>query len=137
MAKLNLVGQKFGRLTVIEDDGSRTKSKEILWKCECECGNVKHVRGADLKAGHTKSCGCAKGSSKERMAEISNPQSKWNDKPTKRNQSGIRGVNYVPKKALWRADIGVKGEKIYLGQFKDKADAVKARKEAEQKYWGK
>jgi hypothetical protein len=54
---LNLVGQKFGRLTVLKRDG-HDKSGTILWKCSCDCGNFKIVRGYSLRRGDTQSCGC-------------------------------------------------------------------------------
>lgn len=58
MYKFNdLVGKQFGRLTVLEQNG-RTKDRHILWKCECDCGNITNVSSRDLKSGHTKSCGC-------------------------------------------------------------------------------
>ena len=53
----NLVGQKFGRLTVIkrvEND----KYNHIMYLCQCECGKTKIIRGSHLKTGETKSCGC-------------------------------------------------------------------------------
>ena len=56
-AKLdNLVGQRFGRLTVL----SRAENISGLtaWKCQCDCGNTIIVIGNNLKRGHTKSCGC-------------------------------------------------------------------------------
>ena len=37
-AKKNLIGQTFGKLTVIEETPLR-KNKSIVWKCKCECGN--------------------------------------------------------------------------------------------------
>ena len=33
----DLTGQKFGRLTVVEQAG-RTKYGNVLWKCKCDCG---------------------------------------------------------------------------------------------------
>lgn len=58
MSKLiDLTGQKFGRLTVIEfshnDKGGRT-----CWLCICDCGKETVVQGGNLKSGGTKSCGC-------------------------------------------------------------------------------
>jgi len=54
---INLIGQKFGRLTVLE----RIKNtKPIRWKCLCACGNVTMLRGDTLKDGNAKSCGCLK-----------------------------------------------------------------------------
>lgn len=56
MSKLiDLTGQKFGRLTVIEKYGKDTPTK---WLCKCDCGNVCVVVGNSLKRGLTKSCGC-------------------------------------------------------------------------------
>lgn len=57
MAKVDLVGKRFGRLTVIAEDG-RTKSNSIRWKCICDCGNIKTIDGAELRRGHVASCGC-------------------------------------------------------------------------------
>lgn len=54
--KLNLLGQKFGRLTVIapaKNDGKRTQ-----WLCKCNCGNQKIVKTEHLRSGICKSCGC-------------------------------------------------------------------------------
>lgn len=55
--RLDLVGQKFGRLTVIEFAGMN-KWGGSLWKCECECGNQVIKSGFNLRQGKTKSCGC-------------------------------------------------------------------------------
>jgi hypothetical protein len=52
------VGEKYGRLTVIEPAGA-TKSRIKLWLCSCSCGGSKVVRHDHLRNGHTISCGCA------------------------------------------------------------------------------
>lgn len=54
---VDLVGQVFTRLTVLENDGTRIRGS-IGWKCLCSCGKITHVVGWDLKAGKAKSCGC-------------------------------------------------------------------------------
>lgn len=57
MAKaINIAGQRFGRLTVIERVAS-TKA-QAHWRCVCDCGKETVVRSQDLRNGHTKSCGC-------------------------------------------------------------------------------
>lgn len=57
MAKaINIAGQRFGRLTVIERVAS-TKA-QAQWRCVCDCGKETVVRSQDLRNGHTKSCGC-------------------------------------------------------------------------------
>ena len=55
----NLLNQKFGLLTVIEDCGNDEKGNSI-WKCLCECGNIKIIKGTNLVSGNTISCGCKK-----------------------------------------------------------------------------
>lgn len=55
--KLNLRGQRFWRLVVVEEAG-RDKFYNALWKCKCDCGNEVIVRGMSLVNGDTRSCGC-------------------------------------------------------------------------------
>lgn len=54
----NLVGQRFGRLTVLEllDDSNKFNRRQ--YKCKCDCGNETIVTGSLLLNGHTSSCGC-------------------------------------------------------------------------------
>ena len=56
----SFLGQKFGRLTVIEFTGQSTvgKQKRRIIKCICDCGNEKLIPLTYLRRGHTKSCGC-------------------------------------------------------------------------------
>ena len=53
---INEIGNKYGRLTVIEK--GQGKGKRITWKCQCECGNIVDVDGTSLRKGLTTSCGC-------------------------------------------------------------------------------
>lgn len=70
MAKnsIDMVGKKYGRLTVIEraDDYVCNSGNEAQWLCECECGNKVKVIGSHLRSGVTKSCGCLR---REKCAE--------------------------------------------------------------------
>lgn len=59
--KIDLVGKKFGMLTVLSYAGmkpSGKNQKKTMWLCLCDCGNEKIVAGAELKKGKTISCGC-------------------------------------------------------------------------------
>lgn len=56
--KVNILGQKFGRLTVVGECEERTKQGQLMYKCKCECGNIKNIRGYTLRNGGSKSCGC-------------------------------------------------------------------------------
>lgn len=52
----DLIGMKFGKLTVIREVPSNTKQR--MWLCECECGNQICLSSYVLTSGHTQSCGC-------------------------------------------------------------------------------
>lgn len=55
----DLEGQTFNRLTVLGFAGT-LRLNIAFWFCECSCGIVVCIRGAYLRNGHTKSCGCFK-----------------------------------------------------------------------------
>lgn len=54
--KIDMVGTKFGRLTVIEE--AKSDKNRACWLCQCDCGNQCIVKGKYLRNGDTKSCGC-------------------------------------------------------------------------------
>lgn len=61
--KKDLIGQKFGHLTVIEDTGNRTPAgHNVIWLCKCDCNaeSLIEVPSSNLTNGHTSSCGCDK-----------------------------------------------------------------------------
>lgn len=51
----DLTGQKYGKLTALEPTELR-KDRHVVWKCQCECGNITFIDSGDW--GHTYSCGC-------------------------------------------------------------------------------
>lgn len=53
----DLTGQVFNRLTILER-AENDKHGGAMWKCLCECGNITTIRGAHIKNGRIKSCGC-------------------------------------------------------------------------------
>ena len=66
----DLLGQKFGHLTVIERAGSDHRG-EAKWKCKCDCPAHTEiiVLGSNLRTGHTQSCGCERRSHGELIVE--------------------------------------------------------------------
>ena len=55
----NLVGQRFGRLVVLEDTKIMVPNRtQTYQKCLCDCGNIVIVPKSYLKSEHTRSCGC-------------------------------------------------------------------------------
>jgi hypothetical protein len=57
--RLNLVGQRFGRLEVLEE-GPRGRDGRVRWRCRCSCERrqIVDVLPAHLRRGDTRSCGC-------------------------------------------------------------------------------
>lgn len=53
-----MIGQSFGRLTVVSRCGDRTKTGDSRWVCKCSCGAEHEAAGGALKSGHVRSCGC-------------------------------------------------------------------------------
>ena len=66
--RINEIGNKYGRLTVVEDAG--TINGRAVWKCLCDCGNEIVVKGKYLRNGDTKSCGCLQSFGEEKIAQI-------------------------------------------------------------------
>lgn len=52
----DIIGQRFGRLEVI--DRAETKNKHRYFLCRCDCGTVKAISLTHLRAGASQSCGC-------------------------------------------------------------------------------
>lgn len=57
MKKIDLAGQRFGRLTVVKFVG-HDKNRHRCWECLCDCGKIINVDTSRLRSGNTKSCGC-------------------------------------------------------------------------------
>lgn len=53
---IDISGQRFGRLTVTQFLG--VLRREAVWLCSCDCGENVQVKGANLRSGNTRSCGC-------------------------------------------------------------------------------
>lgn len=56
MKRLNLIGERFGKLKVLEMDG--IKNGATTWLCKCDCGNTVVVSVGRLRSEKTQSCGC-------------------------------------------------------------------------------
>lgn len=57
MASVDLIGQRFGKITVVERL-CLNKWRQMTWLCICECGNYTKAQTSDLRKGHVLSCGC-------------------------------------------------------------------------------
>lgn len=230
MAKAeNLVGKRFGRLTVIRKSKETHKYGHAMWECDCDCGNLTVVSAKHLKGGNTTSCGCLRkelaakkgktlfnkrnqykllddygvgfasntneefyfdledynkiqgycwsissngyviaydventcismhclicnstnidhknGNKRDnRKQNLRQPNGEYsfntynnmNRALNKNNTSGTSGVYYDKNAKKWISRIGLNHKRINLGAFTTKEEAVRARKEAEEKYY--
>jgi hypothetical protein len=53
---IDMAGMRCGRFTVLARVAGEPKIP--AWRCRCDCGTTKVVRGCDLRQGKIKSCGC-------------------------------------------------------------------------------
>ena len=56
--RLDLTGQRFGKLVVLNE--SHTEKGKWFWNCQCSCGNKCVFQTSDLTRGFKISCGCQK-----------------------------------------------------------------------------
>ncbi len=130
-----LVGNRFGLLTVLEYAGKRSGMHR--WKCRCDCGREAVVGQTLLQSGKTKSCGCLQSTViLESMQYVDNTSVRALESalrhPTSPNSnSGYRGI-YQTKKGKWTAQITFRRKKIHLGSFSTLEDALKARRRGEE-----
>ena len=109
-----------------------------LGKFTCECGNEYIGQISRVANGNTKSCGCLLEEKSLKAARDANIKFGTNlgkiksNRPTKRSQTGIVGVNWNSGKKLCDASISFQKKK-YKKRFKNFEDAVTWRKEMEEK----
>ena len=139
--KNNLKGKRFGKLLVLRETDNRADRGSIVWQCKCDCGNIVEISSKRLVNGLAISCGCyQKERQKYSMKELHNRQFKENTdliskkQANSNSQSGVRGVHWCSSKNKWIASLSFK-KKIYKKAFNNKNDAIKYRKELEDKYF--
>ena len=138
--KLDLTGQRYGKLTVLapaENIGDRT-----AWLCRCDCGRDTVATTRDLRRSRRTSCGCDRpdvdpapgGCGRASLTYVDGTCVEIIRAGTRRsnNTSGVPGVEWRPSKRTWRASICFKGRRRYLGSFHSFEDAVVARRRAEE-----
>ena len=87
---ISLVGQRFGRLLVLEDLGKIKNTKRYYYRCKCDCGKEKNIASDGLKSGRSKSCGCY---NRERVIETHTTHGMSNTKAYKCNDAMKRSNN--------------------------------------------
>lgn len=95
------VGQKFGKLTVLEQCAERLHGC-VAWLCRCDCGGEKKVSASHLRTGHTTSCGCT--SSRGHLVHGATSNGKWT--PTYRSWQWMK--NRCRYRNKFYSDRGIK-----------------------------
>ena len=58
MASADLIGKRFGKLTVVEKLGTN-RHRAMMWRCVCDCRGQTKAQTGDLSRGKVRSCGCS------------------------------------------------------------------------------
>lgn len=133
---VDLSGQRFGSLTALCATDERDRKSSVMWHCRCECGNETDVSEDGLRFGRHISCGCKKKEMQSRIGEtltfVDGTCIEWlkNRKERCDNTSGFRGVSQR-KNGRYKAEIGFKGKRFYLGLYDTYEEAVNVRLNAE------
>jgi len=124
----DISGMTFGYLTALEPTNKRDR-KDIVWRCQCKCGNTVELPATRLLVGNTLSCGCLlKEHFRRANMYIDNTslrQALEEKVESVHSVSGYTGV--TRKRDKWKAYITYKGKHYSLGCYTNLEDAVKAR----------
>lgn len=97
MQLIDLTGEIFGRLTVRK---KAPRTYQTMWECACSCGvRCVVVSGANLRTGHTASCGCLRTELRPTYAKRRDFTGENNPR-AKKSRANSGGV-YVPSASVW------------------------------------
>lgn len=66
----DIKGKKYNKLTALESTESRGADGSIIWKCQCECGNIHYASTNSLNCGAIGSCGCQRSRGESKINSI-------------------------------------------------------------------
>lgn len=75
-----MIGQRFGMFIIIKDSGKRSNDRGMIWRCRCDCGEIKDVSYKLLKNElKPRSCGCSRkiASDKIFLSNIEKTETCW------------------------------------------------------------
>lgn len=142
----DLTGQRFGKLTALYRTNEQ-KNSSYIWVCQCDCGKETKVSSNALLSGNSRSCGCKRVESIKKTMEAHGTvtdhlhlidgtciEKLEYKKLKKNNTSGYTGVQARGNK--WVAVITFKKKAYYLGSYSELEDAIKVRRQAEERIFG-
>jgi hypothetical protein len=139
----DISGQRFGRLVALRPTGQKMGSN-MIWVCQCDCGEQTEANTSNLRQGHVRSCGCLAQENLQRLIEQGANnlrENEWKDATSlcsltantpNTNTSGRKGVHFDKSRNKWVAFITLRKKRKHLGYYSKFEDAVKAREEAEE-----
>lgn len=138
----NLIGKRFGQLTVLRDSGRRGQNNAVVWECLCDCGRHSFVTTGSLNSGQTKSCGhpsleaLHKAVAKHVNKTPGTNYALLNDKKPVTNTSGEKNISIVYRHGRKRYRVAITYKKRQHGGLRDTMEeAIVLREELREKYW--
>ena len=113
---IDLTGERFERLTVLERDTSVDSTKGAFWICKCDCGNIKSISSNTLRRGLTKSCGCLNREIITQQKEISNMIGEKFGNLTVIERAETHLTSGGQKKIMWLCKCDCGNEKVVASQ---------------------
>lgn len=118
---------KWGYVTTKFADNNKSKTikmHKLIYKNEDTAKYIDHINGIKFD------------NRKLNLRIVTPQENAMNHTVKSNNSSGYSGVDFVTHCNKWRSRIKYKYKEIYLGLFKTKEEAIKAREKAEEKYFG-
>ena len=106
MKKINLLGQRFGRLVVTNE--ASNKGTATRWRCVCDCGNDCVVTTNHLRRGRTQSCGCLQRERTREANTMHGGNRRGHQERLYMVYAGMKARCYDPNNASWKW-YGAKG----------------------------
>lgn len=139
--KKHYIGEVINNITILD---KKLENKRTYYYCKCKCGKEFWTRVDTLKT--IVSCGCKreekvkknyyklyKGHLEKNIVDNTNLSVITKNEPNSLNTSGHKGVRWDKERGCWYTYITFQKKTHFLGRYNNKEDAVKARKEAEEK----
>lgn len=130
------IGRRFNHLTLIKNLNKLDHRNSKLALFRCDCGNTKELVFTQVLHGEITSCSC-QNKGKNSNLTSTNVRNKhiefYKNKTQKNNKTGHTGISLVGGK--YRVRIQINHKSKHIGYFDNLQDAIKARKNAEDKYF--
>ena len=126
----DILGQKFGHLSVIGTTEEKDAHGRTLYKCQCDCGGTRLAPAYLLLSGRVTSCGCAQeqvrkfAGRKERSTFTPEEEARRISTIISKEEAGVyRRGNF------WVAQMKFAGKSYHILSTADKEEAQAARQE--------